>query len=254
MVLRQIEKKYPKMSKAQQKIARYIELNYNEAAFATVARMAQAVGTSAATIVRFCYMLGYSGYSDMQREIRQTLLLGEERQAAEAASAPVMSEPSAVQMYEICRMLMSAKNVIIVGFLESLGTAAELLHMLEMVRGNVYFTRLHSGDWSEIINMLKEDTVLLAVSFEPHYFYTHRWVQRAIENECATIVFTNDALSPFITMAQQLVCFDLQRVEGTTIINISPVAQYIFDMITHICETYKDILQPLKRDPKNYLS
>src|SRR5699024_7621746 len=58
-----------KMSKSQNKIADYILDNTHSAAFLTGAKLALAVGVGVATIVRFAYFIGLSGYNDFQTNL-----------------------------------------------------------------------------------------------------------------------------------------------------------------------------------------
>lgn len=58
-VYQKIAEKIPNMSKAQEKIAKYILSNPNTTPFLTVEKLAKLSGVSIATITRFVTFLGY---------------------------------------------------------------------------------------------------------------------------------------------------------------------------------------------------
>ena len=68
-LLKKIEDGYPKFSKGQKKLADFIRLDYDKAAFLTAAKMGEEVGVSESTVVRFAMALGYDGYPGFQRAL-----------------------------------------------------------------------------------------------------------------------------------------------------------------------------------------
>jgi len=62
------------MSKSFAKLADYLLDSYIESAFMTASELAHTLDLDAATVVRFAQTLGYDGFPDLQREIRQRVL------------------------------------------------------------------------------------------------------------------------------------------------------------------------------------
>ena len=60
-------------SKGQKLIANYILSSYDKAAFMTASRLGQMVEVSESTVVRFAAQLGYEGYPEMQRDLRELI-------------------------------------------------------------------------------------------------------------------------------------------------------------------------------------
>src|SRR5512136_164434 len=86
-----IRKERPNMSKSFAKLADFLLDSYVEAAFMTASELAHALNLDAATVVRFSQHLGYDGFPQLQREIRQRVkddLLLRPRQAEAARSVP----------------------------------------------------------------------------------------------------------------------------------------------------------------------
>ena len=65
-----IRRERPEMSKSFAKLADFLLNSYIEAAFMTASELAHALDLDAATVVRFSQFLGYSGFPELQREIR----------------------------------------------------------------------------------------------------------------------------------------------------------------------------------------
>lgn len=70
MLLSFIKNKIPELSKSHKKIATYIVEHYDNAAFMTANKIAQAVGVSESTVVRFASELGYDGYPEFQKSLQ----------------------------------------------------------------------------------------------------------------------------------------------------------------------------------------
>lgn len=62
-----------KLTDAQRRAAQYIMDHYDEAIFLTASKLAGKVGVSEATIVRLAQVLGFDGYPEMQRLLREKL-------------------------------------------------------------------------------------------------------------------------------------------------------------------------------------
>lgn len=60
-------------SKGQRRLARYISEQGSTSALLTAAGLAEAVGVSEATVVRFSQALGYTGYPDLRRDLGASL-------------------------------------------------------------------------------------------------------------------------------------------------------------------------------------
>ena len=87
-----IRRARPDMSKSFAKLADFLLDSYVEAAFLTASELAHTLNLDAATVVRFSQFLGYSGFPELQHEIRTRVkgdLLIRPRQAEEIGRAHV---------------------------------------------------------------------------------------------------------------------------------------------------------------------
>ena len=72
-LLRSIEEKMGVFSKGQKKIAAYIFENYDKAAFMTASKLGREVGVSESTVVRFAMEVGFEGYPQFQRSLKELI-------------------------------------------------------------------------------------------------------------------------------------------------------------------------------------
>ena len=72
-IIDRINLEFKSMSKGQKQIANYILHNYEKAAFMTAAALANIVGISESTVVRFAYVLGYEGYPELQKDFQEVI-------------------------------------------------------------------------------------------------------------------------------------------------------------------------------------
>ena len=104
----------PKLSKSFKRLADYILDSYIQAALMTASELAQEVNVDAATVVRFAQALDYSGFPELQDEIKDRVLAdlhlepGAEAAAESAAGILERSFQSFTQSLERTRKLLDA--------------------------------------------------------------------------------------------------------------------------------------------------
>jgi len=67
---RQLEKSLPRLTKSEQRIASFLLSNHDEAAFLSAAELAQQLGMSEATVVRFARSIGYKSFPELRRTLQ----------------------------------------------------------------------------------------------------------------------------------------------------------------------------------------
>ena len=72
-LLSEIESGMSGFSKAQRTLATYILEHYDRAAYLTAAKLGREANISESTVVRFAIELGFSGYPEMQKELRKII-------------------------------------------------------------------------------------------------------------------------------------------------------------------------------------
>jgi DNA-binding MurR/RpiR family transcriptional regulator len=158
----------PSFSPSFNRLADYLLDSYPEAAFLTATELAHSLDLDAATVVRFAQKLGYPGYPDLQREIRQRvrdkLLVPAQVEAgseAEAAAVALRELQQALEMtrrsfsFEAAHALITAldesERVILLAEGAAQGPARSLAGWLESAG---YSVHLANGSVSDLARAL----------------------------------------------------------------------------------------------------
>jgi DNA-binding MurR/RpiR family transcriptional regulator len=103
-----IELRADELPPAERRIAEVILAEPGAAAFSTVAALGRRAGTSGATVVRLAERLGYSGWSDLQAQVRKTLdqqLRPATERIREAVPGDVLAATAALEADNVRRTL-----------------------------------------------------------------------------------------------------------------------------------------------------
>lgn len=243
-----IAAEYDGMTRSQQKIVHFMQLNEHDMLVDPLAVISQKIGCSEATIVRFARQLGYSGYAQMQKALYEELI-ARVNQAPAPAAAPGAGNPflplanSAAQrikaMYDeldtaefdvFCRTLMDAESVLLIGYMDSFGVTAHALHLFDDIRSNVNFARL-LFETNEVYRHIHKNATVLVISFAPHYKPTHDLLELAAQRGSTTLLITDSRLNPLARMAQHVVCAKPYFDAETKCMDVSAPAHLIYAMV-----------------------
>jgi len=125
----------PRMSKSFARLADYVLDSYIQSALMTATELAHQVDVDAATVVRFAQRLGYSGFPQLQDEIKERVkqdLLIRPELAAEPDSIPGVVSKTMLRLMdavEQARMLLDSNQV--TRLVERIGAARRIIIMPE---------------------------------------------------------------------------------------------------------------------------
>ena len=218
-----IEEAMPTLSKGQKRIARYIVDNYAQAAYMTAAALGAEVGVSESTVVRFSGELGYSGYPELQAQMRETVrvsLTSVERihaanhrmEEGEILDRILTHDAERIKstLENIDRdafrravdMILGAKNIYILGMRSSAVLAEFMNYYFELLFDNVRLIRPAGG--SEIFEHLMKmhgDDVFIAISFPRYTTGIVNATGYASRLGAGVIAVTDSASSPIAALA-----------------------------------------------------
>ncbi|MDF2531309.1 MAG: hypothetical protein K0Q65_890 [Clostridia bacterium] len=257
-----VKNNFAGLSESQQKIAKYILDNLEEVVFDTAYQLGKKNSVSETTIIRFSYALGFEGFSDMNKAMRRSIIKNTETISQDICMVDQWNKLSHDQLVDcfqsqviqgckaysninfhefekICHMIMTKKKVLIIGYMDSFGTASELLHLLDKVRNKVYFYRLLHEERNILYDM-DEDSLVITVSFAPHYKYTLEYTETAQKGGCSVVTLTDSMINPFTSLSDHTLVFNVQRNAEINLIDMSPVTRFIYFMVNYIYINYKD--------------
>lgn len=188
-IISRIEAKYADLTKTERKIADYISGHTSEIAFKTLEEIANAIGVSTTSVIRFSRTLEYEGYTQMQQSLQTSLmkkvslperydenyellkrdnllndLLEAEIESLKQSAALLDDE----NMCKAVKMINSANTVYILGGRNAFGVAHYMAANLSQIRRNINLIDGLGGMYPEEIVGAARGDVCIAYTF-PRY-------------------------------------------------------------------------------------
>lgn len=213
-----IDSRMDSFTKSQRKIALFIKDNLDKAAFYTAAAMSNVIGVSESTIVRFAMEIGYEGYPEMQKAIReliknkltaaQRLEVASDRLDEKNILRSVLAADNR-NIKETLNMIndedfenavdtiLEAKRIYILGVRSSSALASFMGFYFNLIFDNVRLihTTSTSEIFEQIMNASKGD-VVIGISFPRYSKRTAKAMQYAKDNGSKVIAITDSYESP----------------------------------------------------------
>jgi len=229
------------MSKSFARLADFLLDSYIEASFMTASELAHALNLDAATVVRFSQHLGYKGYPELLREIRDKVrryLLIHPQQAEITDSIPgvvSMAMNSLIRELEQTRMSLDtnalarlvdeigqARRIIILAEAPAQPAAYNLLYFLEQGGFQIYIARPGVVDLARTIHTAQSNDLLLVIDVAGQAPTIARALQEAQSRGIHTAAIVGAASLPS-THAADVVLAALEHPSmqtGVVIINV----------------------------------
>lgn len=267
----------PGLSKGHKKIAEYMLNHYDKAAFMTASKLGSIVGVSESTVVRFATELGFEGYPELQRALkdytsnRLTTVqridvmndqLGDVDVYEKVINMDIdklkktLEEGDRKEFYSAVDMLCSAKNIYVIGA-RSAAVLARFLHFyFTMMCDNVKLihTTSTSEMFEQIINIGPED-IMIGISFPRYSKHTVKAFRYASSKGAKVIAITDSLASPLAEYADNILIarsdmasFADSLIAPMSVINALIVAvglrkrdyvAYNYSRLEEICEEYE---------------
>ncbi len=223
-----IRKHYNQLTNQQKLVAKFVLDEPKQIALNPAKVIGSLTSTSETTVIRLCYALQYSGYSELQNEIRKHLLSPEKREnpvlkyhdltedAGHGEFAYTMGQ-DLVSIQEMMNSLdnqllkravesiLKAKKIIVVGFRSSYAPAHWLTFALNIVKGNATLYHGQVDDANHFISETTKDYLVIALSFPRYVQETILFAQAAKEKGAKILAISDDELSPIGPIADMLI-------------------------------------------------
>ena len=258
-LLNRIKDNYIKLSKGQKRIADYILQNYNRVAFMTASTLGETVGVSESTVVRFANALGYDGYPKQQKGFQESIKtklttvqrfeLAKSIESGEPYVKKIMNsdidnirktmdalDEDVVQ--DICDVIHSARKVFILGMRSSSVLSNYLGYYLNFIRDDVHIISIGVHDVFDYLVNLKENDVLITISFPRYSKRTFEIVKFAKDRGVKLIGITDSEHSPLAPLVEH--CLFAKYNMNTFIDSLVAPMSLLNALIIAISINYKD--------------
>ncbi|QSX06789.1 MurR/RpiR family transcriptional regulator [Sedimentibacter sp. zth1] len=219
-----IQSRYNKFSKGQKMIAEFIIEHYDKAAFMTASKIGEIVDVSESTVVRFAGALGFSGFPELQKSLQvliknklttvQRIGLNEDidKDTEKFHKKVIRNEMNSIKylldnidassLDEATNIISNAKKVYILGMRTSSTLANYMGFYLNVMLDNVRILN-NSGVNSlfEQIIRIKEDDVLICISFPRYSSNTIDAVKIVKDKNAKIVAITDTEASPVYELA-----------------------------------------------------
>jgi len=230
------------MSKSFAKLADFLLDSYVEAAFMTASELAHELDLDAATVVRFAQHLGYTGFPELQREIRERVkvdLLVRPEQAEEAESIPgvvatamrkllVAIEQARISLdtdsvEELVDIIGKTRRIIVLAENPALATAYNLVHFLEQGGFAIYIARSGLADLARTIHTAANNDLILALEVSGEAPYIASTLELARQRDIQTAAILGAAALASARAADVVLAARAQTSLGVGIISIEAI-------------------------------
>ena len=222
----QLRAEIPSLSKGHKKIAEYILSHYDKAAFMTASKLGTIVGVSESTVVRFATELGYEGYPELQRALKESTSnklttvqridvmndqLGDEDVYEKILNMDIdkikktLDEGSKEEFYATVDTLVKAKNIYIIGARSAAVLARFVAFYFTMMFENVKL--VHTTSTSEMFEQILnigENDIMIGISFPRYSKHTVKAFRYASTNGAKVIAITDSKKSPLAEYADNI--------------------------------------------------
>ncbi len=221
-----LEEKRSDMSKGQKKIAEYIMSHYDKAAFMTAAKLGVNVGVSESTVVRFATELGFEGYPEMQRALKdstnnrltaiQRMDVMNDHLSGEDVLSRVLNfdmeqirktleEIDRDEFYKTVDELAQANSIYVIGARSAAVLTRFIVFYFNIMVDNckIIHTTSTSEMFEQILN-IGEGDIMIGVSFPRYSKQTVKALRYAHENGAKVIALTDSNTSPLAQFADHL--------------------------------------------------
>ena len=209
----------PKLTVSQSRILEYLLGHPDDVAYMSSGQLAESLGMSNATIIRFCQHIGFKGYMDLQRHIRQEIKThlsvpqrlqkqpANIRQARDFLKTILKSDQenlaTAAQILssdlfeQLVTDIQSKQEIWVLGLRSCYGAAHYFSTNLRFLSRRVNLISLDAGTvWSQIQPGLNSEALLISISFPRYCRQTIEIAQLFHDAGARVVAVTDSQLSP----------------------------------------------------------
>ncbi|WP_426349376.1 MurR/RpiR family transcriptional regulator [Alloiococcus sp. CFN-8] len=216
-LMKNIQFRFPRLSKGQKLIAEYILKHYDKAAFMTAAKLGVTVGVSESTVVRFATELGYNGYPKLQKALQELIktkltsvqrmelskdYIEEDNPLKGVLKADIeniratLEKINHTSFQEVVEEILRAKRIYIIGLRSSTALAEFLGFYLNVVLDNVKVVAYGISDIFEQMFNVGENDLVIGIGFPRYAIKTIQALEFAQKKGAKVVAITDSSISP----------------------------------------------------------
>lgn len=221
-----INERLPKLSKGHKLIANFILSHYDKAAFMTAQKLGKTVGVSESTVVRFASELGFDGYPELQKRLREIMrnkltavqrievtsdMLSGEDIMEQVLNLDIdrirhtLDETSKDDFNRAVDTIANCDTIYIIGTRSAASIATFLGYYLNLIFPHVKLVQsTTTSELFERIMRIDSKDVMIGISFPRYSKQTVKALKYAKNNGANVVAITDSKLSPIAKYADSL--------------------------------------------------
>lgn len=224
-----IRSKFNELTKRQQIVAKYVSENTEKIAFQTAKDLGEITETSESTVIRFCYTIGFTGYSDLQKLVQDSVLNDKQKAPLEkykSSTGALSGEQHIIEhtlsedisyiqkitetiddntIQTVIKEIAKSENRFVVGFRSSHAPASWFAFSLNVVIGKTYLYRGDTDDAIHLVSQISNQSLVIAFSFPRYAQETVSFVRAAKKRGATILAITDNEFSPVGIHADYLI-------------------------------------------------
>jgi DNA-binding MurR/RpiR family transcriptional regulator len=222
----EVQEKYDEFSKGLKKVSKHFLTNPEAFALNSAEQVGSEINVSETTVIRFCYALGYSGFSAFQKVVQDQLInkhstlfeyhsMKNEMGTDQNFSKRIMFKDSEVinqtaerlkneDFQKAVDQLTFSERVLVSGLRSSYAMAHWFSFTLELIRNNVRLFRPDTDDVILRMREMDENSVFVAFSFHRYAVETINLAKEAKRLGAFVIAFSDTEVAPIKEYADVL--------------------------------------------------
>ncbi len=227
-----ISEQHGALSKRLKQVAAWLLEHPNQAAFSTLAEIAESAGVHASTLIRFANFFEFKGFSDLQRLYKQDLLestgdyqqriqqvqqmsdypsdnqaaslLQEFIKANSISNELLLSKTKPEQLSAAVEAMAAASNIHVCGFRRVYSVAHYFHYSLTQLAIKSHLVSATGGMMGEELDRIDDTSLVIAITFKPYISLTQEAVNTAKKNGAKILLITDSELCPLVNQADHL--------------------------------------------------
>ena len=217
-LLDQIRWEQQSFSAAQQLVAAYVLERYHQIPFLSITALADNIGVSDNTVIKFCNRLGFERFAEFKRvfseyvsqhtapELVITKKISDSNDDSVFsrcmeddfnAIQTTLSDPSNQQnLPTLISMMENAKHIYVSGARSSASMASLFVTELRYLGYKVYECNMGCGDYWDRLAMIDQDDLFIALSFPRYTAQVVSGIKSVYNNGTPVVLITDTGLSP----------------------------------------------------------
>ncbi len=246
-----LETHFEQFTQTQKRLANYLLSNTDEASFLTADEIAAEINTTSSSVVRFAKEIGYSGYPELQKELRELVLakINSIGQLERARHFKIPQEGSVINLSlmkdlsnlnqlikmkqedntnKFADVVLSSRKKYIIANRSALSLGHFLFFKTRMIIPDMFFLTNFDGGIFDVLKELNSEDVVIAISFPRYTKLTIDFARAAESQGIQVMSITDSRTSPLFKLSQ--VCL-FSPCEGSTYLKSNVAAMALINAI-----------------------